>query len=79
MSVNSPAHMRAFAMAMMATITFSIGALGGFSSGFVAEYKGYQFSFSLSAGLAIGAGLLIMGSLWHSITEEYLQYYCLQK
>ena len=60
MSVNSPAHMRAFAMAMMATITFSIGALGGFSSGFVAQYKGYNFSFSLSAGLAIGAGLLIM-------------------
>lgn len=60
MSVYSPPHMRAFAMALLATVIGLVGAAGGFSSGYLAELKGFQFSFKLSAGLAISAGVLIL-------------------
>ena len=60
MSVYAPPGRKAFAMALLGTVIGVVQSIGGFVSGFIAQYKGYAFSFSLAAGIALAAGLLVL-------------------
>ena len=60
MSVYAPPGRKAFAMALLGTVIGVVQSIGGFVSGFIAQYKGFHFSFTLAAGLALAAGILIL-------------------
>jgi len=47
-------------MALLGTVIGVVQSIGGFVSGFIAQYKGFHFSFTLAAGLALAAGILIL-------------------
>jgi MFS family permease len=60
MSVYAPAHRKAFAMALLSATIGLVQSLGGFSSGYITESRGFGFTFTLAAGLSIGAGILML-------------------
>lgn len=60
MSVNAPPDKKAFAMALIGTVSGLIQSVGGFASGYLAEFRGFTFSFSLAAGIALFAGVVIL-------------------
>ncbi len=60
MSVYAPAHRKAFAMALLSATIGLVQALGGFTSGYITEAKGYNFTFLLAAGLSVGAGIFML-------------------
>ncbi len=60
MSVYAPPDRKAFAMALIGTVSGVVQAIGGFASGYLAEYKGYEFTFAVASGIALTAGVIML-------------------